>query len=110
MQISYKNNKLEKSLSSPREIIKNYGTRAKNVNQRMEDMKAVANLHDLSLFPQANLHELKGDKKGSLAVDISANYRIVFKPDHQPIPQKDDGGLDWRAVTKIKLTDIEDYH
>ena len=110
MQISYKNNKLEKSLSSPREILKNYGTRAKNVNQRMEDLKAVVNLNDLSLFPQANLHELKGDKKGLLAVDISANYRIIFKPDHEPVPKKDDGGLDWRAVKKIKIIEIEDYH
>ena len=110
MQISYKNNRLAKSLSSPREILRHYGTRAKNVNQRMEDLKAVNNLHDLSFFPQANLHELKGDKKGFLAVDISANYRIIFKPDHDPIPKKDDGGLDWRAVTKIKITEIEDYH
>jgi plasmid maintenance system killer protein len=110
MQISYKNNKLEKSLSSPREILKNYGTRAKNVNQRMEDLKAVANLYDLSLFPQANLHELKGDKKGSLAIDISANYRIIFKPDHETVPKKADGGLDWRAVTRIKIIEIEDYH
>lgn len=110
MQIGYKNNKLEKSLSSPREIVKNYGIRAKNVNQRMEDLKAVSNLFDLSLFPQANLHELKGDKNGSLAVDISANYRIILKPDHTPIPKKEDGGLDWKAVTKIIITEIIDYH
>lgn len=110
MQINYKNKSIEKSLSSPREILANYGTMAKNVKKRIDDLKAVDTLYDLSLIPQARCHELKGDMKGSLAVDISASFRIIFEPNNSPIPKKEDGGLDWKMITKIKITSIEDYH
>ncbi len=110
MQIEYKSNKLKKTLSTPREIMANYGTRAKLVNKRMEELKAVVTLYDLSLIPQANCHLLKANFKGCLAVDISANYRIIFEPDHNPLPTIDDGGLDWKLVTDIKILTIEDYH
>jgi len=57
-----------------------------------------------------NCHELTGDRKGELAVDVSANYRMIFEPDHDPIPKKEDGGLNWEEVTKIQINEIEDYH
>ncbi len=110
MIIHYKSNKLQKSLSSPREILVNYGTRAKQVNTRMQELIAAVTLHDLTFLPQANCHELKGNFKGDLAVDISANFRIRFEPNHIPLPKKDDGGLDWKSVTEIKILSIEDYH
>jgi len=110
MQIAYKSNKLNKTLSTPREIMANYGTRAKQVNKRMEELKAAVTLQDISLIPQANCHPLKGSLKGCLAVDISANYRIVFEPDNNPLPTNDEGGLDWKSVTDIKIISIEDYH
>ncbi len=45
------------------------------------------------------------------AVDISGNHRIIFKPDHNPPPEKEDGGLDWSRVTDITIIAIgEDYH
>ena len=37
--------------------------------------------------------------------------RIVFVPDHDPLPRKrDDAGIDLSKVTKIKITWIGDYH
>jgi len=30
-------------------------------------------------FPGSNLHPLKGDRKGFWAVDVSGNWRIVFR-------------------------------
>ena len=110
MQIEYKSNKLKKTLSTPREIMTNYGTMAKQVNKRIEELKAAVTLHDISLIPQANCHHLKGPLKGCLAVDISANYRIVFEPNNNPLPIHEEGGLDWKLVTDIKILSIEDYH
>jgi proteic killer suppression protein len=113
MTIEYKSNKLNKSVESPRAILKNYGTRAKLVNQRLEELKAAKNLSDFKNIPKANCHELTNanGKKDELALDISANHRIIFKPNHDPIPRKEDGGLDWSLVTHIIIIEIgEDYH
>jgi proteic killer suppression protein len=76
----------------------------------MEEIQSVSNLAELRHFPQANCHELTGDLKGFLALDISKNWRLIFKPTHDPIPQKPDGGLDWAEVTNICIEAIGDYH
>lgn len=110
MEINYKNKKIGKTLSSPKEIITHYGTKAKNIKQRIDELKAAETLFDISFLPQARCHELKGTLKSCLAVEVSANYRIIFKPNHSPIPQRASGGFDWRAVTKITVISVEDYH
>jgi len=45
-------------------------------------------------LPGLNLHPLRGDRKGSWAVKVSANWRITFKF----------SGLD------VEDVDYEDYH
>lgn len=111
MKIVFKNNKLKKSVESPRAILKNYGTRAKLVNQRLNELEAAKNLNDFRNIPAANCHELKGQDKGKLAVDISGNFRIIFESNHDSVPEKEDGGLDWSLVSLIKILQIgEDYH
>lgn len=110
MEISYKNRKLEKKLTAPKEIVKFFGKLARKVNQRIKDLTDADNLAIMRTLPAANCHELKGDHKGELAVDVSENYRIIFEPNHAPIPKKDDGGLNWEEVSKIQINKIEDYH
>ena len=110
MQISYKSRKLEKSLTESIEITKTYGVMAKKVNQRMKDLLAASTLAVMQTLPAANCHELKGERTGELAVDISGNWRIIFTPDHNPIPLKDEGGLDWNSVTHIRIIKVGDYH
>lgn len=110
MEISYCSNKLEKQLTKPRELAKAFGQMARKVSQRHEELKSADSLSVLRLFPAANCHELTGDRKGQLAVSISGNYRIIFEPNHSPIPVKEDGGLDWQSVTAITILEITDYH
>ena len=90
---------------------KAFGTAmARRINQRLEEFGSVANLGILRRFPGVNCHELTGTMAGCLAVNVSPNYRMVFKPAHEPPPEKVDGGLDWDAVTEILILSIEDYH
>lgn len=110
MRIEFKTNKLKKQLTDKRELVKALGQRAKKANQRMQEFKAAENLAVISKIPAARCHELTGDYDGELAVDISKNYRIVFEPFHDPLPEKPDGGLDWEQVTAIRILRIEDYH
>jgi plasmid maintenance system killer protein len=110
VKISFKSTKLARSLTDAKEIQKAFGTMAKKVNQRMKEISASANLEVLKSLPAANCHELKGDRKGEFAVDISGNYRIVFVPDHKPVPVKDDSSIDCILITDIKILGTEDYH
>jgi len=55
-------------------------------------------------------HELKGDRAGQLAVSLNEPYRLIFEPEHDPLPRTTNGGLDWQAVTAIRILDILDYH
>ena len=110
MEISYKSRKLEKQLTDPKEMTKSFGQLARKVNQRLKDLTDADHLAIIRTIPAARCHELTGDRKGELAVDVSGNYRMIFEPFHDPIPEKDDGGLNWEKVTKIQINEIEDYH
>ncbi len=110
MELRYKTRKLERNLTIPKELIKNFGQLARKVNQRIKELMDADNLAVMRTLPAARCHELTGDHKGKLAVDISRNYRLIFEPNHDPVPQKDDGGLNWNEVTKIQINEIIDYH
>jgi proteic killer suppression protein len=47
---------------------------------------------------------------GQFALDLDGGRRLVFEPAHDPIPRKDDGGIDWSAVSRISIVFIGDYH
>ncbi len=83
---------------------------AKRIHQRLQEFKAAKSLEDIRALPAANCHELTGKDKGSLAVDVSGNFRLIFKPTENPPPLRKDGGLDWSAVTEILILEIKDYH
>jgi proteic killer suppression protein len=91
-------------------MVKSFGQMARKVNQRLKDLSDAESLAIMRTISASRCHELTGKRKGELAVDVSNNYRLIFKPNHDPIPRKIDGGLDWEKVTKIELIEIEDYH
>lgn len=82
---------------------------AKKLRTRLDDLAAASNLAVMQNLP-GHCHELKGDLKGQLAVNLDGGRRLVFRPAHDPIPNKEDGGLDWSRVTAVCVTQIGDYH
>lgn len=110
MKIAFRTNKLEKQLTKANEMQRAFGTIARKVNQRMQELISSQNLEIMKTIPAANCHELKGDRKGEFAVDISGNYRIIFVPDHNPVPVKDDKSIDCIRITDIMILGTEDYH
>lgn len=58
----------------------------------------------------ARCHELKGDKAGIFSIDLDHPYRLLFRPDHDPLPQRSEGGIDWSQVIAIVILEIEDTH
>jgi len=110
VKINFKSKKLEKQLCIPKEMQKAFGQRARKVNQRMKELKAADNLAVMRTIPAAKCHELTQNRKGQLAVTVSGNYRLIFYPDHDPVPSKEDGGMEWNSITIIEIIEIEDYH
>lgn len=43
-------------------------------------------------------------------MDLDGPYRLIFEPADDPVPTKDDGGLDWSRVTTIRALGVEDTH
>jgi proteic killer suppression protein len=84
--------------------------RAKKYLARLTELKAAECLADLRNVPQADYHELTGDRKGEIACNVDHPYRLIFVPAHNPTPKKEDGGLDWNQVTAVEVTEIVNYH
>jgi len=110
VEIFFKDRKLKKLFDDPKELYRAYVILTRKIDQRKEELKAADTLEDIRKIIAARCHELEGNWKGYLAVNVSVNYRLIFKPEHDPLPFKEDGGLDWQQVTAIRIVKIEDYH
>ncbi len=112
MIIKYRTNKLKKQAEDLKELAKGFGIYAKSIKTRLEELKAAQNLAVMGKIPAAYCHQLTGqDYKGYLAVKVSGKLRLIFEPNHNPPPKKEDGGLDWSQVTEITIEELcYNYH
>ncbi len=84
--------------------------RVRKLQQRLLELRAPANLSQISHVPPPRCHELTGNRQVQLSVDLDQPYRLIFIPANDPIPHREDGGLDWAQVTEIEIVDIVDPH
>ncbi len=114
MEIEFKTKRLKKEFDQGAQLMAIHGAqRAKKIGLRMKELRAAESLQDLAppFSGPARCHELTGGKrKGQLSVDLDHPYRLLFIPDHDPLPQRPEGGLDWAQVTAIIIIGVEDTH
>lgn len=110
MELSYKTNKLEKSLTTDKGLAKSFGKLAKKIKQRRIQLESADNLEAISKLPVLRLHQHIGKGKGTWSIDIQENWRILFEIDQDPIPTLENGGVDLKAITIICVTSVEDPH
>ena len=79
------------------------------LKRRLASLMAAPTLADLEGVP-GRFHPLSGDRSGAFAGSVSGNLRIVFVPNHDPVPILPDGGVDQKSVTAISITEVVDYH
>ncbi len=79
------------------------------IRRRLAVLQAAPTLAQLVGVP-GRPHALTGDRMGQFALDLRGPYRLVFEPDHHPLPELATGGLDRAQVTRIRILAIEDYH
>lgn len=111
MKIVYSSRKLEKLLNNATELKKHYGELSRKISQRISELRNADNLAVMRTIIAARCHELTGNLSGFLAVKVSPNKRLLFSPNHDPVPKLPDNGLDWENVTSICIEKVdEDYH
>ncbi len=111
MDIIFKTKKLEKICNNRSHRERECGTeRAKKLGRRLDDLRAANCLADMAKLPSTRCHELKGNRKGQISVDLDHPYRLLFTVANDPVPVKSDGGLDWNNITAIKIIAVEDTH
>jgi len=110
MKIDFEDRKLEKLANDFKLLQRTYGAiGAKIIRRRLDDLDAANVLEDMRNLP-GKCHELREDRKGQLAVHVEEPDRLIFIPDHNPVPTTDNDSMDWKAITDIKIIEITNYH
>ncbi len=110
MDIKFGQKKLEKLANDSRKCFKDLGQiRGKLYLKRLNDLSDAENLEKVRYAP-GNFHELTGNRKGQWACDLDQPYRLIFKPQSNPIPTNDDGQSVWIEIVGVEIIEIVDYH
>lgn len=108
MKINFRDKKIREICEQSAIAAKKLGdSNARKLHTRLSELEAARNVSGLF---NGRPHPLKGDRFGQFSVDLAGGYRLVFSPDQEPCPVKDDGGVDWASVTIICIEYIGDYH
>ena len=110
IDIAWDDHKLEKSCASDKAGQRRWGSdHWKLMRRRLASLGAAPTLAAMDGVP-GQCHQLTGDRNGEFALHLWGQFRLIFVPDHEPIPALDDGGIDRALVTKILITEVVDYH
>lgn len=108
MKITYANRELEKLCNRTNYAIQKLGDKgARKLQSRLSDIEAA---HDVTELIAGSPHPLKGDREGDFSLRLHGAQRLVFRPEHNPIPRLEDRGIDWQNVTTVQIVEIGDYH
>ena len=108
MEIDIPDEDLRALCEEQRLAIRKLGTAcARKLRGRLADLQAAAHVRELVA---GRPHPLTGDRKGQFALDLHGGARLVFAPNHDPVPCFPDGGIDWAQVTQVTIVYIGDYH
>jgi plasmid maintenance system killer protein len=110
LEILFKDKSFGEDCIDSKKLRKRYGkVEASKISQRLDDILAAPNLKILGqIFPR--VHELIGDKKGLISLDLNGQWRLIVEPADIPPSIKSDGGLDWENIKIIRVLGIYDTH
>ena len=110
MIIRFTNQDFENECNNMKLLRKRQGEhRAKKIRQRLDDLRAADTLEDMRSLP-GRCHELVGDRRSQLSLDLDHPWRLILVPADYPPALKPDGGIDWKNVRIVEIHGIEDTH
>jgi len=108
MQITYASKTIQRLCEEDKQQRKQLGEkRAKRLKNRLNELRAVVDVSQLQL---GRPHPLSGDRAGQFSVDLDGPIRKLFEPTDQPPPTLEAGGIDWKAVSSVRILEIGDTH
>jgi proteic killer suppression protein len=110
IEVTWKSRKLEKTCASDSAGRRRWGAQNWRILQRrLATLDAAACLGDLENLP-GRFHELRADRPGQFSLDLWGPTRLVFAPDHDPLPRRQDGGVDRSRVDRVRILEVVNYH
>lgn len=109
MELTYKNDKLRNLCENPKyrhELIKKYGVEVANkLPLRINMLKAFDNLNDVPSSLPFRRHKLNGKYKDFFAINITQQYRLIFK-------QSDNNIIisDLKLIKDIKVMEVSKHY
>lgn len=76
---------------------------AEVLKHRLADFRAATSVMDL---PAGRPRLVGGSGHERMIIDLRAGYRIVLEANHPNNPTTEDGGIEWRRVSRIKILQI----
>ena len=111
MDIDFARPRLKKMFNSEKALKRAYGSRmTRTIAMRMAVLGNAPTLSKVPVTKPDRRHQLEGRRAGQYAVDLVHPKRLVFEPNHDPMPRKQDGGIDTDQVTAITVIQVTDYH
>ena len=110
MEISFATRKLQKACQDEKSLRRAWGAAGPVVGRRLTELAAFDVLGHVPTTPPWRRHQLKGDRDEQFAVNVGTSLRLVFEVADDPIPRRDDGGIDLHGVTAIRILEVVDYH
>lgn len=108
MEMAYQTSKLQKLCEDHKYAIRHLGpANATKLRNRLDDIEAADNVINLIA---GKPHPLNRERKGQLSISLAGGMRLIIKPNHDAVPSKSDGSVDWVAVTSVTVCHIGDYH
>ena len=105
MELAFEDRRLREICESEEYAQLNLGGEvAGYLKRRLADMRAALAVRDLVA---GNPREIAGPITTLIAVDLCDGYRIVFCANHVSNPTKEDGGMDWARVSRVRILRIE---
>ena len=110
VEMTFATARLAKCCSSYEQMVREFGPEmARRLGARLHEIEAAMTLAELRTLPQTRAHELHGDRKGQVSLDLVHPRRLILRPT-EPTSRTADGGLDWEATTSIVILEITDTH
>jgi toxin HigB-1 len=102
LEIAFANKRLREICESKSKGGAELGTNAyESLKRRLLDIDAAECLSELSWLDMVMIND------GSVAISFHSGYRLLAVAGNRSMPRGTEGQVDWNAVDRIKITEIE---
>lgn len=109
MELVYKNEKLKRLCEDAnynKVLIKSFGVEvAKKLPRRIMELKAFECLNDVPVCLPFRRHKLTGNLKGNFAINITDQFRLIFRPQNNNIVIED-----LRHIKYIEIMEVSKHY